>query len=69
MVNEKIKPVQCMTVGDVLTALAKIPPGTPVESTFDEGVVVVFFNLSDDTAHVQFEANDGTWDATGSHDR
>lgn len=54
----------CETVADTIKALSRLPPGTPVNSTFDEGVIVTFFNQLRDDPHVQFEPSDMRDDRT-----
>lgn len=51
----------CMTVGDLIEELQRIPAETPLRSDGTGGVDVVIFNANDRNSHVRFE-DAGAWD-------
>ncbi len=51
----------CMTVGDLIEELQRLPAETPLRSDGTGGVDVVLFNANERNSHVRFEEA-GSWD-------
>ena len=49
------KPIRCVTVGDMLKALASFHPDTPVSAGFDDGALVTLYNVGLPDEHIEIE--------------